>query len=74
MGFYLSGPTKGKVDQLIATQGAERISRPPECYSGVCSNECATLLNRPAHRDVDRAPRRRDEPVELAGCRGASRH
>ena len=35
MGFYLPGPTKGKVDHLIATHGAERISRPPDALHDI---------------------------------------
>ncbi len=32
MGFQLPGPTKGKVDHLIATYGAERVPRPPHAF------------------------------------------
>jgi hypothetical protein len=32
MGFHLPGPTKGKVDHLITTYGAERLSKPPEAF------------------------------------------
>ena len=35
MGFYLPGPTTGKVDHLIATHGAERISRPPDAFHDI---------------------------------------
>jgi hypothetical protein len=38
MGFYLPGPTKGKVDRLIATHGAERISRPPDAFHDIPLN------------------------------------
>ena len=30
MSFHLPGPTKGKIEHLIATYGAERLSKPPE--------------------------------------------
>ena len=39
MGFYLPGPTKGKVDHLIATHGAERISRPPDAFHDIPLNK-----------------------------------
>ena len=39
MGFYLPGPTKGKVNHLIATHGAERISRPPDAFHGIPLNK-----------------------------------
>ena len=32
MGFQIPGPTKGKVDHLIATHGAERLPRPPHAF------------------------------------------
>src|ERR1700739_118187 len=32
MGFQLPGPTKGKVDHLIATYGAERVPHPPAAF------------------------------------------
>ena len=32
MGFHLPGPTKGKVDHLIATYGAERVPNPPAAF------------------------------------------
>jgi hypothetical protein len=32
MSFHLPGPTKGKVDHLIATYGAERVSQPPDAF------------------------------------------
>jgi hypothetical protein len=35
MGFQLPGPTKGKVDHLIATYGAERLLRPPKAFHDV---------------------------------------
>ena len=35
MGFHLPGPTKGKVEHLIATYGAERISKPPEAFHDI---------------------------------------
>ena len=35
MGFHLPGPTKGKVDHLIATYGAERISKPPKAFHDI---------------------------------------
>jgi len=35
MGFHLPGPTKGKVEHLIATYGAERISKPPEAFHAI---------------------------------------
>ena len=39
MGFYLAGPTKGKADHLIATHGAERISRPPDAFHDIPLNK-----------------------------------
>ena len=39
MGFYLPGPTKGKVDHVIATHGAERISRPPDAFHDIQLNK-----------------------------------
>ena len=39
MGFYLPGPTKGKVDHVIATHGAERISRPPDAFHDIPLNK-----------------------------------
>jgi len=35
MSFHLPGPTKGKVEHLIATYGAERISKPPEALHDI---------------------------------------
>src|SRR5882762_9179888 len=35
MGFHLPGPTKGKVDHLIATYGAERVQRPPAAFHDI---------------------------------------
>src|SRR5882672_3089476 len=35
MGFQLPGPTKGKVDHLIATYGAERVPRPPAAFHDI---------------------------------------
>jgi hypothetical protein len=35
MGFHLPGPTKGKVDHLIATYGAERVARPPAAFRDI---------------------------------------
>jgi hypothetical protein len=35
MSFQIPGPTKGKVDHLIATYGAERISKPPEAFHDI---------------------------------------
>src|ERR1700730_12843404 len=35
MGFYLPGPSKGKVDHLIATHGAERVSRLPDAFHDI---------------------------------------
>jgi hypothetical protein len=35
MGFHLPGPTKGKVDHLIATYGAERVPRPPAAFHDI---------------------------------------
>jgi hypothetical protein len=35
MGFHLLGWTKGKVDQLIATYGAERLSKPPDAFHDI---------------------------------------
>jgi len=35
MGFHLPGPTKGKVEHLIATYGAARISKPPEAFHDI---------------------------------------
>ena len=43
MGFYLPGPTKGKVDHLIATHGAERISRPPDAFHDIPYEQGADL-------------------------------
>ena len=35
MGFQLPGPTKGKVDHLIATYGAERVPHPPTAFHDI---------------------------------------
>src|ERR1700738_2185884 len=35
MGFQLPGPTKGKVNHLIATYGAERVPRPPAAFHDI---------------------------------------
>src|ERR1700739_1643959 len=35
MGFHLAGPTKGKVDHLIATYGAERGPHPPDVFHDI---------------------------------------
>jgi hypothetical protein len=35
MGFQIPGPTKGKVDHLIATHGAERLPRPPHAFHDI---------------------------------------
>ncbi len=35
MGFQIPGPTKGKVDHLIATYGAERVPRPPAAFRDI---------------------------------------
>jgi hypothetical protein len=35
MSFHLPGPTKGKVDDLIATYDAERLSKPPKRFHDV---------------------------------------
>jgi len=35
MGFQLPGPTKGKVDHLIATYGAERVPQPPVAFHDI---------------------------------------
>src|SRR5216683_7850169 len=35
MGFHLPGPTKGKVDHLIATYGADRLSKPPKAFQDI---------------------------------------
>jgi hypothetical protein len=35
MSFHLPGPTKGKIEHLIATYGAERISKPPEALRDI---------------------------------------
>jgi hypothetical protein len=35
MGFQLPGPTKGKVDHLIATYGAERLRHPPAAFPDI---------------------------------------
>ena len=35
MGFQLPGPTKGKVDHLIATYGAERVPQPPAAFHDI---------------------------------------
>src|SRR5713226_1907782 len=35
MGFQLPGPTKGKVDHLIATYGAERLAKPPKAFHDI---------------------------------------
>jgi hypothetical protein len=35
MGFQLPGPTKGKVDHLIATYGAERLPHPPDAFHDI---------------------------------------
>jgi hypothetical protein len=35
MGFQLPGPTKGKVDHLIATYGAERVPHPPAAFHDI---------------------------------------
>ena len=35
MSFHIPGPTKGKVDHLIATYGAERLSKPPKAFHDI---------------------------------------
>ena len=35
MGFHLPGPTRGKVDYLIATYGAERVPHPPDAFHDI---------------------------------------
>ena len=35
MGFQLPGPTKGKVDHLIATCGAKRLAKPPKAFDDI---------------------------------------
>jgi hypothetical protein len=35
MGFQLPGPTKNKVEHLIATYGAERLPRPPKSFHDI---------------------------------------
>jgi hypothetical protein len=35
MGFQLPGPTKGKVDHLIATYGAELVPHPPAAFHNI---------------------------------------
>jgi hypothetical protein len=35
MGFQLPGPTKGKVEHLIAKYGAERLAKPPKAFHGI---------------------------------------
>jgi hypothetical protein len=35
MGFQIPGPTKGKVEHLIATYGAERLPRPPKAFPDI---------------------------------------
>ena len=35
MGFQLPGPTKGKVDHLIATYGAKRLPHPPAAFHDI---------------------------------------
>ena len=35
MGFQIPGPTKGKVNHLIATHGAERLPRPPHAFHDI---------------------------------------
>ena len=35
MGFQNPGPTKGKVDHLIATYGAERVPHPPAAFRDI---------------------------------------
>jgi len=35
MGFQLPGPTKGKVDHLISTYGAERLAQPPKAFHDI---------------------------------------
>ena len=35
MGFQIPGPTKGKVDHLIATYGAERVPCPPAAFRDI---------------------------------------
>jgi hypothetical protein len=39
MGFQLPGPTKGKVDHLIATYGAERLPQPPDAFHDVSESK-----------------------------------
>jgi hypothetical protein len=39
MGFQLPGPTKGKVDHLVATYGAERLPHPPAAFHDVPESE-----------------------------------
>src|ERR1700757_3933188 len=38
MGFQIPGPTKGKVDHLIVTHGAERLPRPPHAFHQIPEN------------------------------------
>ena len=35
MGFQLPGPTKGKVDHLIATCGAKPLAKPPKAFDDI---------------------------------------
>jgi hypothetical protein len=39
MGFQLRGPTKGKVEHLIATYGAERVPHPPAAFHDIPENK-----------------------------------
>jgi hypothetical protein len=35
MSLHLPGPTRGKAEYLIATHGAERLSRPPDAFHDI---------------------------------------
>jgi hypothetical protein len=53
MGFHLPGPTKGKVEHLIATYGAARISKPPEAFHDIPESKaliCVVDTSRTRHR------------------------
>jgi hypothetical protein len=50
MGFQIPGPTKGKVDHLIATYGAERVPRPPAAFRDI--PESKALIWRGGYRHL----------------------
>jgi hypothetical protein len=53
MGFHLPGPTKGKVEHLIATYGAERISKPPEAFHAIPESKALICVVDTVTRNID---------------------